>query len=122
MNIDDFTIGEAKKLAALFSNNDAAPNSLNAMIGDKVIIRTYSAGVWFGEIRKKSADEVIAINARRINYFKTIDGISLSSVANRGLHADSRLAEPVDSVWLKAIELIPCTAVAIKSIEGHQSE
>ena len=51
--IDDLTIGEAKKLAALFSTNSPT-KSLNGFVGKKVIIRTYSAGVFFGTLEEKA--------------------------------------------------------------------
>lgn len=122
MSINDLTIGEVKELASFFGNKTTGQSGLDAMIGSKVIIRTYSAGVWYGVVDQKAGKEVIVKNARRINYFKVIKGISLSSVANNGVHADSRIAEPVKQVWLEAIELIPCTLDAINSIEGHDSE
>ena len=122
ININDLTIGEAKELAVLFNNTESKQPGLNSMVGVKAIIRTYSAGVWYGEISQKSGKEVIVKNGRRMNYFKVIKGISLSSVANNGVHQDSRIAEAVDSVWLEAVELIPCRPAAITSIEGHASE
>ena len=119
MNIDDLV-----KIAGLLGAGETkqATGSLDEMVGKKAIIRTYSAGVWFGKIDKKSGKEVILTDARRINYFKTIKGISLSSIANHGVHSDSRIAEPVQSIWLEAIELIPCNNNSIKSIEGHSGE
>jgi len=89
----------------------------NNLIGQKCIIRTYSAGVWFGELVKKEENEVYLKQARRINFFKVLSGISLSSVANNGLHSDSKVAEPVDIIWLEAIEIIPCKEIAVQNIE-----
>lgn len=67
MNIEDLTIGQAKQLAAIFGQPESsAQTGLSAMIGKKCIVRTYSAGVWFGEISKKSGNEVIVKNARRM--------------------------------------------------------
>lgn len=120
INIDDLTLGQIKQLQILAGG--AQSDSLNDMVGEKCIIRTYSAGVWFGRVEKKSGKEVIISNARRINYFKTVKGISLSSVANNGVHPDSRIAESVSKQWLEVIELIPCTDIAIKSIEEHDNE
>jgi hypothetical protein len=123
MNIDDLTIGEAKQLASLLSGNTPTTGiGITSVIGKKAIIRTYSAGVWFGMVSEKSGDEIILSNAIRMNYFKTVSGISLSSVAVNGIHKDSRLAEPVGCVWLNPIEIIPCTDKAIISIESHKHE
>ena len=122
MNIDDLTLREIKQLAPFFNN--AAPaietkaNTLNSLIGEKVIIRTYSAGVFFGVLVQKADDEVILENARRMYYWKAKEGISLSSCALYGVNnEDSKIIEPVNSIWLKAIEIIPCTKEAIKSLE-----
>ena len=53
MNVNDMTIGQAKELAAMFSASPAQ-STLNGMIGKKVIIRTYSAGVFFGTLTEKA--------------------------------------------------------------------
>lgn len=119
MNIDNMTIGEAKQIAAIFNQASTVQDGINFAIGKKCIIRTYSAGVWFGEIIEKSGNEVIVKNARRLWRWKTKESISLSAVAKTGVDADGcKFAPVVDSVWLEAIELIPCTIEAIKSIEA----
>ena len=119
MNINDLTIGQAKELANIFGNQHQSTAGLTAMIGKKCVVRTYSAGVWFGEIAEKSNNEVIVKNARRMWQWYAADSISLSGVALYGIkHDRSRIAPVVDSVWLEAIELIPATEKAIASIEG----
>jgi len=122
MNIDELTIGEAKELACLFGKKDAAPTTginCSSLTRKKCIIRTQNAGVHFGELSEKSGKEVILKNARRLWYWKTANGgISLSEVANAGLHKDSKVCVPVDFIWLEAIEIIPCTKEAIKNIEA----
>lgn len=93
--------------------------SLNCMVGKKVIIRTYSAGVWFGELEQKHKNEVILKNARRMYRFWCKKSISLSAVAKWGvIHEKSKIVTAVDSVWLEAIEIIPCSDEAIESIES----
>jgi hypothetical protein len=121
---DNLTLGEIKELMALFGNKTIATNAcsdgLNLLVGKKCIIRTYTAGVFFGEVIEKSGKEVIVKNARRLFYWKTKNkGISLSEVANGGLADDSKVCAPVESIWLEAIELIPCSQAAIKNIEGQ---
>lgn len=118
--IDNLTFGELKQIAAMFSGSSApTQQTLTAMLGKKCIIRTYSAGVWFGEIEQKAANEVIVKNARRMWRWHAAESVSLSAVANHGIkEKQSKIAEPVSSVWLEAIELIPCTEKAIASIEG----
>lgn len=123
MNINDLTIGQAKELAAMFGAQNQPASTpdvgLNSMIGKKCIIRTYSAGVWFGEIAQKSGTEVIVKNARRMWRWHAAKSISLSAVAVHGINqAKSKIAPAVEEQWLDAIELTPCTATAITSIEG----
>lgn len=122
MNINDLTIGQIKELTAMFGNKSTESTGLNCMIGKKVIIRTYSAGVWFGELSQKDRNEVILLNARRMWMWWAKEGISLSSVAVNGIKQDkSKIAEAVDSVWLEAIEIIPCTNAAIELIESAEN-
>ena len=68
MNLDDLTIGNMKEINAMFSHSveTKSVETLNAMIGKKVIVRTYSAGNWFGTLDQKAGNEVILKNARRI--------------------------------------------------------
>lgn len=128
--IDDLTIGEAKAIFKLFGATQSeslqvaqfaqVPQStLSGMIGKKVIVRTYSAGVWFGTLTEKSGNEVIVSNARRMWQWFAAESISLSAVSIHGIKQEkSKIAEAVESVWLEAIEIIPCTDKAISSIEG----
>lgn len=123
MNIDHLTFGELKQIAALFVQQQQQPQAndggLNCMIGKKCIIRTYSAGVWFGTIDQKSGNEVIVKDARRMWQWKAAESISLSAVALHGIsERGSKITEAVPSVWLEAIELIPCSDKAVSSLEG----
>lgn len=119
MDINQLTIGQALELAALFGGTQkAAPQSLNGMVGQKVIIRTYNAGNWFGLLAEKAGSEVILKNARRMWHWKAAESISLSACAIHGIDQErSKIVAPVESVWLEAIEIIPCTDKAISSIE-----
>ena len=119
IDINSLTIGQAKELASLFGAAQPQQPILNSMIGKKCVVRTYSAGVWFGEVAEKSGNEVIIKNARRMWKWWAEEGISLSSVALHGVKQDqSKIVEPVPAVWLEAIELIPASDKAIASIEG----
>ena len=119
MNIDDLTLKQIKEINSLIGGNNTS-NTLNSMIGKFVIVRTYSAGVHFGELSEKAGNEVILKNARRLYYWKTNGGISLSEVALTGLHDDSKVCSPVD-IWLEAIEVIPCSLDSIASISEKKS-
>lgn len=118
MNIDELTIGEAKALAALFSAKGEAGLDTYAL-GKKVIIRTYSAGVWFGTLAQKAGNEVILKDARRMWQWWAAKSISLSGVAVYGIKQEkSKIAPAVGEIWLEAIEILPVTDEAAKSIEG----
>jgi hypothetical protein len=118
MNINDLTIAQAKELASLFGVSQTS-STLTSMVGVKCIIRTYSAGVWFGEVSEKANNEVIVVNARRLWRWQTKKSISLSAIAMGDIdESKCRIAQAVPSVWLEAIELIPAAIEAIKIIEG----
>ena len=119
INIEELTIGQAKELATLFSAPQQSQTGLNSLLGKKCVVRTYSAGVWFGEIVEKSGNEVILKNARRMWYWHAAESISLSAVALHGINqTKSKIVAAVPEVWLEAIELIPASNKAITSIEG----
>ena len=121
MNINDLTIGQAKELAAMFGPSSVGNQTLNGMIGSKVIVRTYSAGCWFGTLDQKSGNEVILTQARRMFYWYAEKGISLSACSIYGVKDKSKIVEAVEQVWLEAIEIIPCSELAIESIEGQKN-
>ena len=86
-------------------------------IGKEVIIRTYSAGVWFGVLKQKAGNEVILTKARRMYEWWAKESISLSGVARHGIKQDdSKICGELDLVWLEAIEIIPVTGNAAESI------
>jgi hypothetical protein len=122
MNINDLTIGQAKELAAMFGANAQAEPvaaTLNRMIGQQVIIRTFSAGVWFGKLEEKAGNEVILSEARRMYKWWAAESISLSAVALHGIkESESKIVQAVPSVWLEAIEIIPCSVKAATQIAG----
>ena len=121
MNIEDLAIRQIKEINNLFPSENRSAG-LGCMIGKKVIIRTYSAGVWFGLLEQKQNNEVILTNARRMWQWWAKEGISLSSVAMKGIKQEkSKIAEPVDSVWIEAIEIIPCSDDAIRLIESAEN-
>lgn len=112
-----------KEIAELLgAKNTTAESSLNSfVIGKEVIIRTYSAGVWFGRLKEKSGNEVILTEARRMWRWWAKKSISLSGVALYGIkQEDSRIAGAIDTVWLQAIEIIPISGTAAESIRTAQ--
>ena len=108
-----------KEIAELLGmKNTAAESGLNSFaIGQEVIIRTYSSGVWFGRLKEKSGNEVILTEARRMWRWWAKESISLSGVALHGIKQEkSRIAGAVESVWLEAIEILPVSGKPAESI------
>lgn len=83
-----------------------------------VIVRTYSAGVFAGELESRKGREVVMRNARRIWYWA--GAASLSQLAMEGTSKPNECKFPiaVDRVeLLEAIEIIDVTPQAKASIE-----
>ncbi len=112
-----------KEIAELLGmKNTTGESGLNSFaIGQEVIIRTYSAGVWFGRLKEKAGNEVILTEARRMWRWWAKESISLSGVALYGIKQEkSRIPGAVESVWLEAIEIIPVSGKAAESIRTAQ--
>lgn len=91
---------------------------MESNIGKKVIISGDRSGVEFGTLVAQNGSEVTLKNARRIWYWS--GAASLSQLAKDGTSnpASCKFTVTVDSITiLDAIEIIPCTDKAIKSIE-----
>lgn len=89
------------------------------MIGKYVVVRCDRAGVFAGILKEKCGREVILTDCRRLWYW---DGAcSISQLATEGTIKpnDCKFTMAVDEIaLLEAIEIIPCTKVAEKSIKG----
>lgn len=89
------------------------------MKGKYVIVRTYSAGVHAGNLVSHKDKLVVLKNARRLWYW---DGAAtLSQLAMEGTKNPSNCKFPceVNEITLtEAIEIIPCTKQAQKSIKS----
>lgn len=84
-----------------------------------VIVRTYSAGVFAGELVSKKGQEVVLQNARRIWYWS--GAASLSQLAVDGTNDPTNCKFPCEVSrveLLQAIEILDVTSIAEKSIKG----
>ena len=83
------------------------------------IVRTFSAGVFFGKIESKNGKEVVMTDARRLWYW---DGAaSLSQLAMEGTKKPDKCKFPcaVSKIELtEAIEIINCSEEAIINLQG----
>lgn len=85
------------------------------------IIRTYSAGVFFGRIRIEEIENKACkvLSSRRI--WSWTGACSISQIAKDGLPNNDtcKIAVEVEGSYLtEIIEVIPCTEKSILSIEG----
>ena len=98
-------------------------NNQSPFIGQKVIIRANRAGVFFGTLKEKTPTpagvEVVLTNSRRI--WRWYGAASLSQMAQEGVKEPDRcmftVTVPEHNV-MDVIEILPCSDMAIKSIES----
>lgn len=92
---------------------------LNEMIGKKVIVRGDRSGVFFGTLAGKEGTEVKLTGCRRLWYWDGACSISQLAVDGTKDPEDCKFTVTVDEIAiLDAIEIIPCTDKAVRSIEG----
>lgn len=84
-----------------------------------VMVRTYSAGVFAGYLKNRKGKEVELLDARRIWYWA--GAASLSELATNGTSEPDKCKFPIavkSIVLTEAIEIIPITEAAKKTIDG----
>jgi hypothetical protein len=82
-----------------------------------VIVRTYTAGVHFGELKSRDGKEVVLTDAKRIWAWK--DANTLHEISLRGVGKGSKVSEAVGKITLtEAIEVIPVTKAAEENLKG----
>lgn len=86
------------------------------MIGKKVLIRTYSAGVHFGTLKSLDGRYATLENATRIWRWRGAN--TLSELSQKGPSEEwTRISEPVPEIALtEAIEVIPCSIEASENL------
>lgn len=89
------------------------------IIGEKVIVRTFSAGVHYGTLLRRIEKEVLLGNARRLWYWEGAASLSELSLSGTKNPTDCKFSVKIPLILLtEAIEIIPCTHNATISIEG----
>jgi len=85
--------------------------------GTKVIVRTYSAGVHYGDYAGHTGKECTLLNTRRI--YRWQGALSLTDIAADGLSVESKISAVSPEIILTgAIEIIKVTANAQDVIDG----
>ena len=116
MNIEDLTIGEAKKLAAMFAGESLAARPAHRFTGKFCIARCYAAGVHAGVVVSADGENVILKDSRRLWSWKAKDGVALSGLAVNGL-SSGKVDTLMPELYLTGVcELLPCSDVAKESI------
>lgn len=90
------------------------------------IIRTHSAGVWFGNIKTNGSvfkgAEFVIINARRLWYWSGAASLSQLAVEGTKRPNDCKFTITIsdeDGVYLpQVIEILPCTDEAVENIKS----
>lgn len=87
------------------------------LIGKKVLVRSYDAGVYFGTLTNVEGESVRMEKVRNIWHWT---GAScLSQIANNGITGD-RVSPTVDSMVLNRVcQILPLTEKAIENLEGQ---
>lgn len=90
------------------------------MLGEFVIVRTYSAGVHMGILAECNGTTVVLKDARRLRNWS--GAFTLSEASIHGVAEASRISEPVERILLtQAIEVIPCTPKAQKNLSRSRN-
>jgi len=116
--LEEMKVKELLELVNLLKNKDNS-NNWEIHSGRYVIVRTYSAGVFAGNLHSQRGQEVNLQNARRL--WKWSGAASLSQLAMEGVKDPDNCMFPreVDSITLfQAIEIINCSLSAEKSIKS----
>lgn len=94
-------------------------DSENTITEDYYIVRTYSAGVFFGKIKSRIGKEVIMNDARRLWYWSGAASLSDMSVHGVSKPDDCKFPCAVDGVLVtECIEILKCTQKAIRSLKS----
>ena len=82
------------------------------------IVRTYSAGVFAGYVKSRNGMEVEMVAARRMYYWEGAASLSELAVKGTGKPDKCKFPVAVNVLLTQVVEVLECTEVARKSIEG----
>lgn len=113
------TINEIEINGTVYVPKDSVKTTANYGEYPICMVRTYSAGVFYGGLKRREGKEVELVNARRVWYWS--GAASLSQLAQSGTSNpnECKFPEPVTSVILtEVIEIIPVTSDALESLNS----
>lgn len=109
------------KFIYCFTFNDS--KKMENYIGRKCIVRCYSAGVFFGEVKEVTSDanglNVRLANARKVWYWTGAAAVEQLSQDGCGDESKITVAVP-DLVVADAVQIIPCADRAIANLEAKK--
>ena len=120
MNVEELTIKDACEIAKFFTNGGIANTATkpkgawtHPLIGRRVLVRTFSAGVHIGTLMAVNPDNEMECHLKdALRLWKwSGGGLSLSAVAHNGIKG-GRLNRTDEVVLTNAIEYIPTTEAA----------
>ncbi len=87
--------------------------------GKYVIVRTYTAGVFAGNLESREGQEVVLTNARRLWYWSGAASLSQMAMTGTSQPQNCKFPQEVARVeLLQAIEILDVTPDAEKSIKA----
>jgi hypothetical protein len=96
-----------------------APATTTAPPTDICIIRTYSAGVFYGRVAAREGREATLANSRRVWRWKGASELTDLAVNGPRDPGECRISPPVAwRIVTEVIEIIPCTPAAAAVIDG----
>ena len=103
--IDNLTIGEAKKLAAMFGGSIASPLVPQSGPEAPVIVCTDKRGVVFGYADNLSARPIVLKRARMCLYWDAVVG-GVFGLGEAGPSKGSKISATLDSIMLEGVTAI----------------
>ena len=120
MNIDDLTLGQIKQLQSMIGKN--SPMASESCNEKYVIVRSVSAGVFFGKIKSRSGDAVVNVvldSCRRLWYWKGAASLSQLAVDGPKNPGECKFSVVTNGhEVLNVVEIIPVTDLAEKEIKA----
>lgn len=83
------------------------------------IVRGQSSGVFFGQVRERNGQEVVLVNVRKLWYWDGACAVEQIAMDGVSLPRNCKFTVTVAEMTITdAIQIIPCTDAAQKSISG----
>jgi len=120
INVNELTVAQVKEISSMLVAPTAVAEKKeqHRLLGKKVLIRTYSAGVHYGTLAEKKGTEVVLEQVIRIWGWEGAASLSQLALDGTNKPDECNFSVPAPSMDLQWIEIIECSDKACKSIEG----